>query len=44
MEIFATFDDSVFLEARDKVSVTLCPYNAKLCEPEVRVQLIKLLT
>ncbi|XP_041798498.1 uncharacterized protein C8orf76 [Chelmon rostratus] len=35
MEIFgSTFDDSVFLEARDRVSVTLSSYNAKLCEPE----------
>ncbi|XP_068592518.1 uncharacterized protein C8orf76-like [Cebidichthys violaceus] len=34
MEIFASFDDSVFLEARDRVSVTLCSYDAKLCEPE----------
>ncbi|XP_054478011.1 uncharacterized protein C8orf76 isoform X2 [Anoplopoma fimbria] len=34
MEIFATFDDSVFLEARDRVAVALSSYNAKLCEPE----------
>ncbi|XP_032374437.1 uncharacterized protein C8orf76 homolog [Etheostoma spectabile] len=35
MEIFgSTFDDSVFLEARDRVSVALSSYNAKLCEPE----------
>ncbi|XP_073341387.1 uncharacterized protein C8orf76 homolog [Pagrus major] len=35
MEIFgSTFDDSVFLEARSRVSVTLSSYNAKLCEPE----------
>ncbi|XP_070822676.1 uncharacterized protein C8orf76 homolog [Chaetodon trifascialis] len=35
MEIFgSTFDDSVFSEARDRVSVSLSSYNAKLCEPE----------
>ncbi|XP_067367374.1 uncharacterized protein C8orf76 isoform X1 [Channa argus] len=35
MEIFgSTFDDSVFLEARDRVCVSLSSYNAKLCEPE----------
>ncbi|XP_038567972.1 uncharacterized protein C8orf76 isoform X2 [Micropterus salmoides] len=35
MEVFgSTFDDSVFLEARDRVSVSLSSYNAKLCEPE----------
>lgn len=34
MEMFGTFDDSVFEEARDKVSVTLSSYNAKICEPE----------
>ncbi|XP_078109656.1 uncharacterized protein C8orf76 homolog isoform X1 [Sander vitreus] len=35
MEIFgSTFDDSVFLEARDRVSVALSSYNAKLCKPE----------
>uniref|UniRef100_UPI0037E7CD0F uncharacterized protein C8orf76 homolog n=1 Tax=Semicossyphus pulcher TaxID=241346 RepID=UPI0037E7CD0F len=35
MEIFgSTFDDSVFLEARDRVSLPLSSYNAKLCEPE----------
>ncbi|KAM3615054.1 uncharacterized protein V6R79_022812 [Siganus canaliculatus] len=30
----STFDDSVFSEARDRVSVSLCAYNAKLCEAE----------
>lgn len=45
MEIFgSTFDDSVFLEARDRVSVALTTYNAKLCEPEVRVSFTTLLT
>ncbi|XP_074540249.1 uncharacterized protein C8orf76 homolog isoform X2 [Halichoeres trimaculatus] len=35
MEIFgSTFDDSVFSEVRDRVSVPLSSYNAKLCEPE----------
>ncbi|XP_070691731.1 uncharacterized protein C8orf76 homolog isoform X2 [Pempheris klunzingeri] len=35
MEILgSTFDDSVFSEARDRVSVSLSSYNAKLCEPE----------
>lgn len=35
MEILgSTFDDSVFSEARDRVSVTLSSYNAKLCEPQ----------
>ncbi|KAM8869707.1 uncharacterized protein C8orf76 homolog [Spinachia spinachia] len=34
MEIFATFDDSVFLEAKDRVVVTLSSYNAKVCEPQ----------
>ncbi|XP_051263565.1 uncharacterized protein C8orf76 [Dicentrarchus labrax] len=35
MEILgSTFDDSVFSEARDRVSVALSSYNAKLCEPE----------
>ncbi|KAF7654030.1 hypothetical protein LDENG_00075410 [Lucifuga dentata] len=35
MEIFgSTFDDSVFLEARDRVFAVLSSYNAKLCEPE----------
>uniref|UniRef100_A0A8D3A370 Chromosome 8 open reading frame 76 n=1 Tax=Scophthalmus maximus TaxID=52904 RepID=A0A8D3A370_SCOMX len=35
MEIFGSaFDDSVFLEARARVRVTLSAYNAKLCEPE----------
>ncbi|XP_040021368.1 uncharacterized protein C8orf76 homolog isoform X2 [Gasterosteus aculeatus] len=34
MEIFATFDDSVFLEAKDRVAVTLSSYNAKVCEPQ----------
>lgn len=34
MEIFATFDDSVFLETRERVPVTLSPYDAKVCEPE----------
>ncbi|KAM6968048.1 uncharacterized protein C8orf76 homolog [Aplochiton taeniatus] len=34
MEMFGTFDDSVFEEARDKVSVALSSYNAKICEPE----------
>lgn len=38
MEIFgSTFDDSVFLEARDRVSVALTTYNVKLCEPQVKV-------
>lgn len=40
MEILgSTFDDSVFCEVRDRVSVSLSSYNAKLCEPEVRVSL-----
>ncbi|CAG6015958.1 unnamed protein product [Menidia menidia] len=35
MEIFgSTFDDTVFSEARDRVCVSLCSYDAKLCEPE----------
>lgn len=35
MELFgSTFDDSMFSEARDRVSVALSSYNAKLCEPE----------
>ncbi|KAL6108849.1 uncharacterized protein ACO6RY_12106 [Pungitius sinensis] len=34
MEIFATFDDSVFLEAKDRVAVTPSSYNAKVCEPQ----------
>lgn len=35
MELFgSTFDDSIFLEERDKVSVTLKSYNAKVCEPQ----------
>ncbi|KAM9851844.1 uncharacterized protein C8orf76 homolog [Aulostomus maculatus] len=35
MEIFgSTFDDSVFSEARDRVSVSVAPYTAKRCEPE----------
>lgn len=35
MELFgSTFDDSMFLEARDRVSVTLASYNAKVCEPQ----------
>ncbi|XP_034384874.1 uncharacterized protein C8orf76 [Cyclopterus lumpus] len=34
MEMFASFDDSVFLEARDRVPVTLSAYDAKVCEPE----------
>ncbi|KAM7420311.1 hypothetical protein PAMA_014835 [Pampus argenteus] len=35
MEILgSTFDDSVFSEARDRVSVSLSSYDAKLCEPE----------
>ncbi|XP_029306492.1 uncharacterized protein C8orf76 homolog [Cottoperca gobio] len=35
MEMFgSTFDDSVFLQAKDRVSVALASYNAKLCEPE----------
>lgn len=35
MEIFgSSFDDSVFLKARNRVSVALSSYNAKLCEPE----------
>ncbi|KAL3060630.1 uncharacterized protein C8orf76 [Trematomus bernacchii] len=35
MEIFgSTFDDSVFLQAKDRVAVPLSHYNAKRCEPE----------
>uniref|UniRef100_A0A8D3A372 Chromosome 8 open reading frame 76 n=1 Tax=Scophthalmus maximus TaxID=52904 RepID=A0A8D3A372_SCOMX len=35
LSIFGSaFDDSVFLEARARVRVTLSAYNAKLCEPE----------
>lgn len=35
MEILgSTFDDSVFCEARDRVSVSLSSYDAKLCEPQ----------
>lgn len=35
MELFgSTFDDSMFLEERDRVSVTLKSYNAKVCEPQ----------
>nr|XP_020490452.1 uncharacterized protein C8orf76-like isoform X1 [Labrus bergylta] len=35
MEIFgSTLDDSLFLEARDRVSEPLSSYNAKVCEPE----------
>lgn len=35
MEILgSTFDDSVFSEARDRVSVSLSSYKAKVCEPE----------
>ncbi|XP_068180100.1 uncharacterized protein C8orf76 homolog [Antennarius striatus] len=30
----STFDDSIFAEARDRVSVALSTYDAKLCEPE----------
>lgn len=37
MEILgSTFDDSVFSEKKDRVSVSLTTYNAKVCEPEVR--------
>ncbi|KAJ8291046.1 hypothetical protein GJAV_G00020780 [Gymnothorax javanicus] len=34
MEIFGSFDDSVFEESRHKKSVSLPCYNAKFCEPE----------
>ncbi|XP_056300056.1 uncharacterized protein C8orf76 [Pseudoliparis swirei] len=34
MEMFASFDDSVFLEARARVPVTLSAYDAKVCEPK----------
>ncbi|XP_035289476.1 uncharacterized protein C8orf76 homolog [Anguilla anguilla] len=35
MEILgSTFDDSVFEESRNKISISLPSYNAKLCEPE----------
>ncbi|KAM3873429.1 uncharacterized protein C8orf76 homolog [Diretmus argenteus] len=35
MEIFGSaFDDSMFMETRDRVSVQLSSYNAKCCEPE----------
>ncbi|KAK5862679.1 hypothetical protein PBY51_018048 [Eleginops maclovinus] len=35
MEIFGSaFDDSVFLQAKDRVTVPLSHYNAKRCEPE----------
>lgn len=35
MELFgSTFDDSMFLEERDRVSVALKSYNAKVCEPQ----------
>lgn len=35
MELFgSTFDDSMFLEEKDRVSVTLKSYNAKVCEPQ----------
>ncbi|RVE62459.1 hypothetical protein OJAV_G00157630 [Oryzias javanicus] len=35
MEIFgSTFDDSVFLEARDRVCESLTSYNPKMCEAE----------
>ncbi|KAK0155596.1 hypothetical protein N1851_002075 [Merluccius polli] len=35
MEIFgSTFDDSVFCETKDKVSVNLLPYKAKCCESQ----------
>lgn len=38
MEIFgSTFDDSVFLEAKDRVPVTLTGYSAKRCEAQVSV-------
>ena len=38
MEIFgSTFDDSVFGETKDKVSVNLLPYKAKFCESQVRL-------
>uniref|UniRef100_A0A8C6SLT6 Zgc:101716 n=1 Tax=Neogobius melanostomus TaxID=47308 RepID=A0A8C6SLT6_9GOBI len=30
----STFDDSMFLEERDRVSETLKSYNAKVCEPQ----------
>ncbi|XP_057691474.1 uncharacterized protein C8orf76 isoform X1 [Corythoichthys intestinalis] len=35
MELFGSnFDDSVFLEAKDRSSVSVSSYNAKTCEPE----------
>uniref|UniRef100_A0A1A8H0Y9 Chromosome 8 open reading frame 76 n=1 Tax=Nothobranchius korthausae TaxID=1143690 RepID=A0A1A8H0Y9_9TELE len=35
MEIFgSTFDDSVFLEARERVCESLSAYNAKVCDPQ----------
>ncbi|KAG7277482.1 hypothetical protein CRUP_037353 [Coryphaenoides rupestris] len=35
MEIFgSTFDDSVFCETKDKLSVKLLPYKAKFCESQ----------
>ncbi|XP_033836582.1 uncharacterized protein C8orf76 isoform X1 [Periophthalmus magnuspinnatus] len=35
MEILgSTFDDSMFVEARDRESVALKSYNAKVCEPQ----------
>lgn len=35
MELFgSTFDDSIFLEEKDKVSVPLRSYKAKVCEPQ----------
>uniref|UniRef100_A0A1A8RWU4 Chromosome 8 open reading frame 76 n=2 Tax=Nothobranchius rachovii TaxID=451742 RepID=A0A1A8RWU4_9TELE len=35
MEIFgSTFDDSVFLEARERVCESLSSYNAKVCDPQ----------
>ena len=38
MEIFGSaFDDSVFSETKDKVSVSLLPYKAKVCESQVRL-------
>ncbi|XP_072317477.1 uncharacterized protein C8orf76 homolog isoform X2 [Eucyclogobius newberryi] len=35
MELFgSTFDDSMFVETRDRESVALDSYNAKVCEPQ----------
>ena len=41
MEIFGSaFDDSMFGESKDKVSVSLLPYKAKLCESQVRLSAV----